>query len=609
MSSEFEEWKQRLRAKLWEAMMVEPERGDLNAKVVTRRKKRGYITENVIFESRPNFFVTGNLYLPEGDGPHPAVLKLHGHYPRGKYEYHVQAIGATLARAGIAVLALDMVGYGDRWFQGHKEGVRLLATGMSLPGLILWDNIRSLDYLESRDEIDAKRIGATGSSGGGNHAMYLAALEERVKVVVPVASTEVLEDQVVSGRCFCECVPNMMLFANTSDVLTLIAPKPLMIVAGVYDEVFPVLRARRAYLRIRKVYEMLNALDRLAYVELLAGHGYSYEMRFAAYRWLTRWLKGVEERLEEVDLDLEPDTSFSLSCLVHPKGETIASLYSKKAERLCWARRVGLEEWFQAVPTLRGTLIREVFGGFPEEPFSIEELGSESFEELQLDKMVIRTELDVVVPALLIKHTTSEEEKCLLYLTPRGVSTFLVQEWIKEWLRTGGALMVVNYRGSGETSSNEEVAVKNSILLGRHILGFQCFDTLRAVDYLYRERGFEEVHVYGEREASVVALFAAALDERIKAVTLFSLPSTLTSASNFNYPVSLFPPNLLKYADIPEVAAMVAPRPFTLINPLDSHLRPMVKEEAEKCFEFTREIYAAAGAQMNFSIDTIESLN
>lgn len=75
--------------------------------------------------------------------------------------------------------------------------------------------------------------------------MYLAALEERVKVVVPVASTEVLEDQVVSGRRFCECVPNMMLFANTSDVLTLIAPKPLMIVAGAYDEVFPVLRARR----------------------------------------------------------------------------------------------------------------------------------------------------------------------------------------------------------------------------------------------------------------------------------------------------------------------------------------------------------------------------
>lgn len=115
---------------------------------------------------------------------------------------------------------------------------------------------------------------------------------------------------------------------------------------------------------------------------------------------------------------------------------------------------MSLEEWFQAVPTLRGTLIREVFGGFPEEPFSVEELGSGSFEELQLDKMVIRTELDVVVPALLIKHTTSEE-KYLFYLTPGGVSTFLVQGWIKEWLRTGGALMVVNYRGSEETSSKE----------------------------------------------------------------------------------------------------------------------------------------------------------
>jgi hypothetical protein len=93
-------WARRLREALWEAMMVEPERGDLNARVVARRRKRGYVVENVVFESRPGFLVTGNLYLPEGGGPFPAVLEVHGHYPRGKFELHVQAIAATLARAG-----------------------------------------------------------------------------------------------------------------------------------------------------------------------------------------------------------------------------------------------------------------------------------------------------------------------------------------------------------------------------------------------------------------------------------------------------------------------------------------------------------------------------
>ncbi|MEM4688549.1 MAG: acetylxylan esterase [Thermofilaceae archaeon] len=603
----FEAWARELRGKLWEAMRVEPEKGDLNARVVARRRKRGYVVENVVFESRPGFLVTGNLYLPEGRGPHPAVLKLHGHYPRGKHEHHVQAIGAALARAGIATLAIDMVGYGDRWFQGHREGVWLLAVGMSLPGLILWDNIRALDYLESRDDIDSTRIGVTGSSGGGNQTMYLAALDERVKVAVPVASAEVLEDQVVSGRCYCECVPGMLRFANASDVLALIAPRPLMIVVGVYDEVFPVLRARRAYLRVRRIYEMLGALDKLAYVEVYAGHGYTREMRLAAYRWLTLWLTGREEQLDESDLQLEPDTSPYLACLPQPEGESIASLYARRAAKLAEARRVSVEEWLQAVPELRARLVEEVFGGFPEEPSRIEELGVERVGGVEVEKLGLRTELDIVVPAALVGGEGAEES-CLLYVTTSSAQSCLSNGRVWDWLERGGAVMVINYRGTGETASSEEVATKNSIVVGRHILGARVFDVLRAVDYLYRARGFNEVHLFGEREAGLPALFAAALDERVRSVRTLSVPSTLSSASGFSLPPSLFPPDLLKYADVPQVAAMVAPRPLAVENPLDPHLRPLRREEAEEIFEFTRRVYEALGLPHNFSLVTIDDI-
>lgn len=604
---EFSSWARELRAKLWEAMMVEPERGDLNARVVARRRKRGYAVENVVFESRPGFLVTGTLYLPERGGLYPAVLKVHGHYPRGRYEYHVQAIGATLARAGIAVLAVDSVGYGDRWFQGHWEGVWLPAVGMSLPGLVLWDNVRALDYLESRGDIDASRIGATGSSGGGNQAMYLAALDERVRAAALVASAEVFEDQVVSGRCYCECVPGMLRFANASDVLALIAPRPLMIVAGIYDEVFPVLRARRAYLRVRRVYEMLGALDRLAYVEVQAGHSYTHEMRQAALRWLARWLKGAEERLEEVGLDLEPDTSPVLTCLARPQGETIASLYARRAEQLSRARKLSPEEWLQVVPELRAKLIEEVFGGFPEEPLAVERRGAESVGDLEVEKLTLRTELDILVPALLIRERGSEGGRCLLYLSPASASACLSLEHVRIWLEEGGAVMVVNYRGSGETLSSEEAAVRNSIVVGRHLLGSRVFDVLRAVDYVLRGLGFSDVRLRGEREAAHIALFAAALDERVRAVHALSMLSTLTSRSGFSCPPSLFPPNLLKHADVAEVAAMVAPRQLTVENPLDPHLRPMGREDAEKTFEFTREVYELLGASSNFLLATVES--
>ncbi len=603
---EFEEWARRLRTRLWEAMMVEPEKGDLNATAVSRRRKRGYVVENVVFESRPGFLVTGNFYLPEGGGPHPAVLQVHGHYPRGKYELHVQAIGATLARAGIAVLAVDTVGYGDRWFQGHREGLWLLAVGMSLPGLVLWDNIRALDYLESREDVDASRIGVTGSSGGGNQTMYLAALDERVKAAVPVASAEVFDDQVVSGRCYCECVPGILRFANASDVLSLIAPRPLMIVSAIHDEVFPALRARRAYLRVRRVYEMLNALDKLAYVEVHTGHGYFGEMRRAAYRWFTRWLKGSEEGLEEGDLDLEPDTSPSLACLPAPRGETISSLYSRRAEQLASTRVAEPGEWVQGLPELRARLA-EALGCFAEEPLAVEELGSEVVNGLEVEKLVLRTELDIIVPAALV-NAAGSERRCLVFLSPTNAASFLSLAPVSSWLESGGAAMALQYRGSGETASNEEVAVKNSIVVGRHLLGARVFDVLRALDYLYRERGFAEVQLYGERDAALIALFAAALDERVAALHTLSLPSTLTSRGGFRYPPSFFPPNLLKYADIPEVAAMVAPRPLTVEVPVDPQLRPMGREEAEEAFSFTRRVYEFLGAELSFSLTTVDDL-
>lgn len=594
-------WAKKLREALWEAMMVEPEESDLNARVVGRREKSWYIVENLIFESRPGFLVTANFYLPKGKGPFPAVLEVHGHYPRGKFELHVQAIAVTLARAGIAVLAVDTVGYGDRWFQGHREGAWLPAVGMSLPGLILWDNVRALDYLQSREEVDQNLIGVTGSSGGGNQTMYLAALDERVKVAAPVASAEVFEDQVVSGRCFCECVPGMLRFADASDVLSLIAPRPLLIVSGVHDEVFPVLRARRAYLRVRRAYELFRATDKLAYVEVHDGHEFSGEKRRAVYRWFTRWLKGAEEELSESELDLEPDTSPTLSCLCAPVGETIATLAHNRALKLMKARRMAPEEWVQHVPELRAQLVEKVFGGFPEEPYKVERLGVLSSEGFEIEKLAIRTELDVVVPALLVRVDGANSDRCLLYLSPKGPRAALALAPLREWL-AGGALLAIAYRGSGETAWSEELAAKNSLVLGRHILGMRVFDALRAVDFALLDAGFREVHVYGEGEAGLIALLAAALDERVASVRALSAPATLVSSSGFEYSFSLFPPRILEIADVPEIAAMVAPRPLLLENPLGPRAKPLSRKEVEELFGFAREVYRIYGSESNLVI-------
>lgn len=191
-----------------------------------------------------------------------------------------------------------------------------------------------------------------------------------------MVSAEVLEDQVVSGRCYCECVPGMLKFANTSDILAALAPRPLLIVSGIHDTVFPVLRARRAYLRVKEIYELLSVRDRITYIEIHAGHEFSLEMRSAVYRWFSKWLLYSESDIEEKDLDLESDTSPSLSCLHEPKGETIDSIYCRKATELAKGRRVSPEEWLQSVDELRKVLVEEVSAVFPKNLSSLKGWGS-----------------------------------------------------------------------------------------------------------------------------------------------------------------------------------------------------------------------------------------
>ena len=600
---ELEEWRREIRGELMKALGSMPEREPLNAKIVGRREGRGYVVENVVFESRPGFLVTGNLYLPKSGLPAPAVLRVHGHYPRGKFQAEVQATAVTLARNGFVVLATDTVGYGDREFQGHREGVWLPAVGMSLQGLILWDNIRALDYLESRREVDPEKIGVTGSSGGGNQAMYLAALDERVKAVVPVVSAEVFEDQVVSGRCYCECVPGMARFADASDVLSLIAPRPLLLVSGIRDKVFPILRARKAFLRVREVYEMMGAGERVALYEVDVGHGYVREMREAMYRWFNRWLKGVDEPIEESSLDLESEYSPELSCLPCSEGKTIASLYYEEALRLVEARKsISVEEWTHGVTELKSRLIEDVFGGFPEEVLRFTITCRELVNGIEVEKLVLRTELDVLVPALLLRKPGYGGPRCYMYLSPTGKRRAPSLRVVREWLEAGACVLALDYRGVGETKSSEEVAVKNSLVLGRHILGMQVYDVIRAVDYLTLKAGFNRVYVYGEREAGVVALLAGALDERISAVHTLEMPSTLVSSKGFRYPPTLFPPNILKYADIPEIAAMIAPRPLVIDYPVGPDLRKLSVSEAEENFRLAREVYEYLGAPWNLTI-------
>ena len=163
-----------------------PKRTPLNARFIARHDLGDYVIENVIFESRPGFPVTANLYRSKtpAQGKRPAILCPIGHaLAAGKTDKDIQARCIKLAQMGFVVLVYDPIGQGERLVAGnihHEAGYALLPFGETVAGWMVWDSIRAIDYLLTLDEVDPQRIGITGNSGGGLNTLFTSAIDQRV---------------------------------------------------------------------------------------------------------------------------------------------------------------------------------------------------------------------------------------------------------------------------------------------------------------------------------------------------------------------------------------------------------------------------------------------
>jgi cephalosporin-C deacetylase-like acetyl esterase len=612
-----EEWKRHsavLRRSLLRSLGPVPsERTPLNPKITGKVRREGYSVEKLIYESRPNFHVTANLYLPEGaETPAPGVFCPHGHWPYAKHEPEVQSRCIGLALRGYVVLLTDQVGYGERKAQGHDQGMWLPAVGQSLQGILLWDNMRGLDYLMGRDEVDKERIGVTACSGGGNQTMYLSALDPRVKVSVPVCSVEVFEDQIVSERCHCECIPDMVKYANIPDVCSLIAPRPLLMINGVKDAGFTILRARKAYDRILRTYDLLGAKERLRRAEIYANHGYDREMREAMYSWFDFWLMGKgDEPVHEPPLKTEPRDSEILKCCgsegLPRSTETLQTLYSSFASAIYRPSAFANErEWIKKRRQLRRDIVEVIFGGFPKRcTLRPENHGTIEKDGCRIEKVLFRADDDIQIPALfMVGQETSAPAPAVVFLTSEGKGEVFRRTDVAQVMKRGFTILALDYRGIGETQTDDDVAARNSLVIGKSIFGMRVWDVLRAVDYLEMRKDVDHTRIrcWGERYAALLALFAAALDDRIKRTVAHEMMASYIAERGFDQPASAFLPNLLKYADIPDIASMIAPRKLILTSLVDTLNRPVPEPKAEDLMKRTREIYTLLGSQGDLEI-------
>lgn len=289
-----------LRSALQEKLHLYRERPAPDAEFHGDIELKGYTVRKVSFCTAPNIRMTGTLFVPSGTGPFPAVLNCHGHWSQGKLAAKVQSRGHILAQNGFVVLSVDAAGAGERgetervWqYHGAHKGAELMLYGDTLLGWQVRDNQSALDFLESLPFVDSTRLGVTGASGGGNQTMWLSALDERIQAAVPVVSVGSFESYVGRRNCICETLPGGLALSEEWGLMGLTAPRPLLIITALHDQVTFGYEAMGVTARqLQEIYQLHGHRECFDRRIIDMTHGYHHPALEAMLGWFKHWLQG-----------------------------------------------------------------------------------------------------------------------------------------------------------------------------------------------------------------------------------------------------------------------------------------------------------------------------
>ncbi len=584
---------QELKAKFVESIGGFPQKTPLNAKVVGthygpfpgggRGEIAGFKVQNVIYESRPNHHVTANFYLPAGKGPFPGVLVPCGHSVNGKAAEAYQRACILMAQNGLAVLCYDPIGQGERLqlLADNKKpaisgstsehtmvGVGAWLVGQSCAGYRIWDGIRSIDYLCSRPEVDAKRIGCTGNSGGGTLTAYLMALDERIVCAAPscyITSLERLFATIGPQDAEQNIVGQVAFGMEHVDYLTMRAPRPtLMCIAS--QDYFDQIGSWATFREASQVFAKLGHGERVALFEYDDKHGFSKPRREAAMRWMRRWLLNVNDAPQEGDFkhftDEQLQCTRSGQVLADFKGVSAFGLNlmeaKKHAEQRARFVKLGEKE--------RQGLIRGLIG-LPTDIPAANQISQKIHyleDRLSTHKVVYETEKGILVPGLRFKHI-QPKGNTVVYLPDAGLpQDGKLPAWLDEkYQKNHQEVWVFDLRGLGETAPGvpgkkpgsfgvDQKEAMLSLHLNRPLLGQRVLDVLSLVKAI---KG-DNIELVGVGATGPVALHVAALDDRFREVTLErslkSWQGVVETPISINQLTNVVP-GVLKHYDLPDL--------------------------------------------------------
>ncbi len=589
------EWQQTLpeRREDWLEMLglwPLPERTPLEATVTGTLDRGNYVVEKVHFQSLPGCYVPGNIYRPKDvDGPLPAVVYLCGH-TKGKVNAQYQANPRWFGEHGYVAIVLDPIQLGEA--QGYHHGVYTrgrwdwYSRGYTPAGTEVWNAMRAIDYLLTRDDVDAERIGVTGLSGGGAMSWFLGAADERVKCVVPVCQTGSIEhivcDRATDGHCDCAFWINYQRWC-TPDLGALIAPRALLVAAGTEDTLWRPYAFRSAMLRIKHQYAALGVGDSTRLVEDVSPHGYTPMLRKAIFEWFNAHLKGdptpVEDDITEY---VEPEENLLVFGGTLPEDDVMETVEEQLITYADPAQPESKAGWKKHAEAALARMGETTFAHIPADrtPELVEHRrdgvsGNTTFASFRFNTN----------DGLTLKATTSLR-------VDREERLPMVAHALPEDARTGFAggsgsrprvnaeTLCVEVRNTGATSTGPGylwTARRAYPMIGQTLPERQVSDLLAGIA-LARDQGIcEDVAVYGNGQTAALAIYAAVLDEGISEVIIANPPTTHKNPETAEFL------GILRIGDLPQNLALVYPRPITFVG------------EMPEAYEWTKSVYERLG--------------
>jgi cephalosporin-C deacetylase-like acetyl esterase len=631
-----------------------PPRGPVKSVTVKKFDRDGYRVENVMLETRPDYWVPGNLYVPAGgDGPYPGILSPCGHEVLGRMYGPFQCAHASLARAGFVVWTYEPMEEGERrhfWnpqtgkneiggpvtWAHALEGQLLMLLGEDLTHYRIWDGMRGLDYLLSRPEVDRSRIGCTGQSGGGTFTMYLTALDDRIRCAAtneggaenrwPLGASENFRLDI--GDIDQEVFPAAIYGVDSADLHIAIAPRPLLVATGYFSP-----RFNETMEAIRARYRQLGAPEKFAVTASGDPHFWTVKLRLATTDWFCRWFYNRPGPTEEPPFEPEPPEN--LYCTVDGsveysrQGQTIFSLILKRQAELppkhdTPKSQEAFEEFRRQIRSEITKALRLKQASTPLDPRPFVTTPRKGY---RIEKIEFLSEPGIYVPTwVFVPDGYQGGKPAIVYASDSGLEQDGLEfEILDDLVSKGRVIVAVDVRGIGITTSShpsdespgqfrqvddaEEVLTYWAWQMDECFFGMRVYDLLRTVEYALSRPDVDAngIMAIGRGMGALWALYAAALDDRIKyAICHDGLLSyrALTSVDRYTQETSVFVRDVLKYFDLPQVAAAAAGRHLTALEPAGPMKTPVEFGEATKAYDWTRQVFAAAGADGKFVVST-----